>query len=448
MRCRSGRYWVLLGLVSGCARVAPPAYDDFVPRTIACRIDKSVGMGEVHEVVQCLIGRELSADGAIQIALLNNPNVQAVFEELGIAKADWIESGLLTNPIFSIESRFPPIGGLYTNIEYLITTSLLDVFLIPLRTRLAQTEYEQVRLRVAHEILNLAFDVRQTYYELVTEKKRVGYLQNIRELADILNGISSQQCAVANINILEYQQTQAHLLEAEIALAKAQNEVIRLKEKMNRLLGLCQDVCLLIPDRMPDIDYCGFDLCALESIALEERLDLQVARWEVTRLYQKLGLKQWWNFTGLQGGVAGERELSGINALGVGFAGALPIFNYGQADRMRLCALARQATDRLAEMEVEVLSQVREAHKLLMNSVRIIQDYQLHLLPIQDAIVHSSESLYNVMGLGIDELLENKRQEVMAVQNYTEMLKMYLVARVELDRALGGYLSLLTGCYP
>ena len=110
---------------------------------------------------------------------------------------------------------------------------------------------------------------------------------------------------------------------------------------------------------------------------------------------------------------------------------------------MRLFAQLRQANDRLAELEIQVRSEVREAHKLLMNYLKIMSDYRNRLLPMQEKISNSSEELYNVMGLGVDKLLENKRLEVVANQNYTESVKQYLVSRVELDRALGGYLFLL-----
>jgi cobalt-zinc-cadmium efflux system outer membrane protein len=43
-------------------------------------------------------------------------------------------------------------------------------------------------------------------------------------------------------------------------------------------------------------------------------------------------------------------------------------------------------------------------------------------------------------GLGIDRLIENKRQELEANRNYFEILKDYWVVRVQLDKALGGYL--------
>lgn len=439
--------FVLGSLVSACSKI-PPADDGFVASTVTERIDGRVGWRQgcsqdeqTDAFIECAVGNELNPDAAIQIALLNNPGIQAIFEEIGISQGNLIEAGLLTNPSFEIEVRYPHTKRLHTNIEYLIISSLLDIFLIPLRTRLASTEFEQTRLRVSNEILHIAFDVRQTYYELLAEEKKIPYLQSIVDLMSISSDLSTKQIIVGNINPLELQQAQSRFLEAELEVEQSQIEIIRLREKLNRLLGIPEDYCLIIPKNFPvDIDYDGFDLCALESIALQERLDVQIARFEIVRISQMLGLKDWWTYTNLRGGLAGEREPDGANVIGFGACGELPIFNYGQAARVRLYAQLRQALDRLAELEINVLSQVREAHKLLMSYMKIINTYENLLLPIQSQIVLSSEELYNVMGLGVDKLLENKRKEVMANKNYTESVKKFLVARVELDRALGGYL--------
>jgi cobalt-zinc-cadmium efflux system outer membrane protein len=439
---------MLLGLlVTGCSRV-PPADDGFVSCTIADRIGSQAEWRqgccqdeEVQTFIQFAVANELTADTAIQIALLNNPKIQAIFEELGIARADLVEAGLLSNPSFSIEVRFPHVKRLHTNIEYLIVSSLLDIFLIPLRTRLAATEFEQTKLKVSNEILDLAFDVRETFYELVAERKKIEYIQSVVELTNIMSNIVTQQIMIGNVNSLEFQLAQSRFLEAELELSKSQDMFIRLSEKLNRMLGFTEDFCFILPENLTqEIDYQGFDLCILETIALEERLDLQVARFEIARISRMLNLKDWWTYTKLQGGVAGERDPDGRNLIGPGFSGEIPIFNYGQADRMRLFAQLRQAEDRFEELEIRVLSEVREAHKLLMNDLKIINDYRNRLLPMQGQISATSEELYNVMGLGVDMLLENKRQEVVANQNYTESVKKYLVARVGLDRALGGYL--------
>lgn len=436
---------ILILNLTGCNKI-PYMDDGSVSSIIETRIDKEVAWNrtcdrdQVQYVLCEMIQNELTADSAIQIALLNNPKIQATFEELGIAQADLVEAGLLSNPSFEIEIRYPSVSWLKTNIEYLITSSLLDLFLIPLRTRLARTEFEQTKLKVSNAILDLAFEVRETFYELIAEIKNRRYLGSIVDLTNIISDISSKQMTIGNINPLEFQLTEARLLDAELEFFRSQAEIIRMKEKLNRLLGLSEAICLILPASLPNTDYCGFDLCALESIALEERLDLQVARFEIARLGQMLGLKDWWTYTNLKGGLAGEREPDGFNLIGPGFSGELPIFNYGQAARMRLFAQLRQAQDRLAELEVKVLSEVREAYKLLMNYLEMVNDYRYKLLPLQGKILASSEELYNVMGLGVDKLLEYKRQEVIAHQNYSESLKRYSIARVELDRALGGYL--------
>ncbi len=212
MQCRSAlitTFIALLGL--GCSRV-PPIDDGVVAYQIANRIDSEVEWRRgacqneiVTNYIQFAIENELSANSAIQIALLNNPKIQVFFEEIGIARADLVEAGLFSNPAFEIEIRYPYVKGLKTNIEYLLTTSLLDIFLVPLRTKLASTEYEQAKLKVSNQILSLAFDVRETFYRLVAEREKIKSLQSIMELSDIANELSLKQLAVGNINTLEAQ---------------------------------------------------------------------------------------------------------------------------------------------------------------------------------------------------------------------------------------------------
>src|SRR5262249_16331997 len=146
-------------------------------------------------------------------------------EELGIAHADLVEAGLLTNPFFEVEVRYPHTSRLKTNIEYLITSSLLDMLVIPLRTRLAATELEQTKLKVAHEILNLAFDVRETYYGLVAEQIKVQSLDSMVELTSIMADLSSKQEEVGNIIALEQQLAQTSALQAALEKTRSQVEI-------------------------------------------------------------------------------------------------------------------------------------------------------------------------------------------------------------------------------
>lgn len=441
--------FTLASVFFGCARF-PQTDENCVSSIIESKINAQVEwhsecqIDQISCLVQNLVDQEITPETAIQIALLNNPKIQSFFEEVGIAKADLIEAGLFSNPTFELDIRYPNRKGLHTNIEYLITSSILDLLLIPLRTSLAAAEFEQTKLRVSNEILELAFDVRQTYYELLTEKEIIRLLTKAMELTSIHYEIVSSQKNVGNINSLEYQLSESRLLEDKVALAHSKSEIIRLNEKLNRLLGFSIDVCLKLPENIPlEINFKGYDLCTLEKIAMEERLDLKIARYEISRLSWMLGLKDWWTYTNLRAGLSGEKDTDGTDVVGPGFSGEIPLFNYGQAARMRLFSQLKQAQYRLAALEIQALSEIREAHNQTMSFLDNVKDYQNHLLPTQEKILDSSESLYNVMGIGIDRLLENKRQEVLTKKNYIESIKNYFISRVALDRALGGYLSII-----
>jgi cobalt-zinc-cadmium efflux system outer membrane protein len=443
---------ILLFLLAGCTRNHCVDFAE-VPSNIAIRTDSQVEwyQGVVNDQIDCaithLLENELTPEAAVQIAFLKNPQVQAVFEELGIAHADLIAAGLLTNPNFSLEVRYPQQRGFVTNIEYLITASFLDVFMIPLRTKVAEAQFEQAKRRVTHQILDLAFEVRETYYELLAEQQKLNCTKPIAELSSIQEEITSRQELAGNVNLLTLQQAHAKLFEADIEIALVEANITQLREKLLRLMGFCSDRCIRLPELPQEFDHTEFDLCSLESTALHQRMDLQEACFEVIRLCRMLGIKEWWTYSNLNVGLAGEREPEGVNLLGFGLNGDIPIFNYGQADRMRISAQLRQAEDRFNVLKIQVLSEVREAFKLLASYTQIIHDYKSTLLPLQDEINNSSEELYNVMGMGIDKLLNTKQQQLYANRNYFEIIKSYWITRVHLDRALGGYLfRLIPSC--
>jgi outer membrane protein TolC len=73
----------------------------------------------------------LTPDSAVQLALLNNPNLQASFAELGVAEADLVQAGRLRNPGFSF-TRLR--GGNELEIDRSVMFDLVGLLTIPLRT--------------------------------------------------------------------------------------------------------------------------------------------------------------------------------------------------------------------------------------------------------------------------------------------------------------------------
>src|SRR5438045_2734755 len=101
-------------LVTGCATVDPRAGFSDVQATVEARSGKRVVWNpgtdldaHVAQEVRALLQEPLTADGAVQVALLNNRDLQALYAELGVAQADLVQAGLLKNPVFDGAARFP-----------------------------------------------------------------------------------------------------------------------------------------------------------------------------------------------------------------------------------------------------------------------------------------------------------------------------------------------------
>lgn len=428
----------------GCTRTVPPT-DYYVASIVDSRIDKCVQWNQTcHEdadvicAIEWMLNDELTIDTAVQIALLNNPEIQATFEEIGISHADLVEAGLFRNPVFDGYVRFPDRHSLVLNTEFSVAQSFLDVFLIPLRKKIAEVELEQAQLRVSNAVLNLAFDVQKIFYSLQAEEARNHVLEEIVLAAEAASELAKGQSDQGNINSLELQNHVDAYVQTKIELSTNQIELVRLKEEMNKLLGLSYPNWWKICSELMPLPPCEKSDVCLESIAVVQRLDLAVARWDVERIARMLGIKEWWANTDVYLGVSSEREAEGFRETGPAFSAAIPIFNYGQADRERLHAMYRQKLQRYRALEIQILADVRAAQEIVLIQRKLVEAYQNELMPLRGDNLSFSQRYYNSMALGVYKLLDSKTQALRAQILHTAALKKYWLARVELNRAVGG----------
>lgn len=432
-------------LGTACTKV-PQADDSQVASIVQERVAKRVhwyqGTIEDQQVQSCiehLLQQDLKLDAAVQIALLNNPQIQATFEDLGIRQADLVQAGLFQNPIFDGFVRFPTQRSLSTNTEFSVAQGFLNFFLIPLRKKVATTELEQTQLRVANVVLDLTFDVRDAYYSLQAEQTKLGLLEHLVRVTDASNLLAKKQRQVGNINDLELQSRTSEYLEAKLDLSKTQNQIAHLRQEINMLLGLRpSQISWHILDELPALPSDEVSMETLETRALSQRLDLAQARLELKRIAQMGATKEWWAFTDPMIGISGEKDTDGSRVLGPTFSAVLPFFDHGQADRARLFSMFKQSQHQLQALEIDVQSQVRQAiAQLNINRNRVLICIN-ELLPLHENIIGTSQNFYNVMGLSVYRFLHNKQQQLRAKIEYTMSLGDYWKTRVDLDRAVGG----------
>jgi outer membrane protein, heavy metal efflux system len=432
---------VSLALV-GCASTNPKAALDDVNKTVQARTGLPMPAMS-NDVVNILLQTKLTAPATVTIALLNNRSLQAEFGEIGISQADLAQASRLPNIELAGSWRFPNRPPSATDVEYSVAGNLLDLLTLPAKKKVAARNLEQTKLRVADKVLQLAAEAQTTFYTLQSQAELATRLNTIIEVNDAAADVAQRQFDAGNINELDLQNQQAPAMQARLDLAKAKVEAQAQREHLNRLLGLSgKQINWQIAEALPSLPGGEPPLENLESLAVSQRLDLAVSRSQVESIAATLRLKKKTRFIpGVKLGVNTERSPDGQRVTGPTLDLELPIFDQGQPAVARLAAELQQAKDNYAAQEVNVRSEVRAACGALQAAREAVAFSQEKLLPLRQKILGETLRHYNAMQKSSYELLAAKEREQMAEQGGIEALRDYWLARVELERAVGGRLT-------
>jgi outer membrane protein, heavy metal efflux system len=435
-----------VGALAGCAHVDPnPAFADLA-RTVHLRTGKRVqwnrGSAEdaqAQSAVASLLGRPLTADSAVQIALLNNHSLQATYEELGIAQADLVEAGLLRNPIFTFEKRFPGQA-----LEADLFKEFIDLLLLPLRKRIAAAQFEAAKLRVSHEVLMTAAEVRAAFYEHQGDQQLVDLRKTVADATERSAETALKMHEAGNLRDLDLASEQATNAQAKIELARTQANAVASREKLNKLMGAfgAQTNWTVTP-RLPQVPSSDISISHLESRAIQQRLDLAAARQQFVAEARARGIARAEAI--LQGAEIGghyEHEVEGsVHSIGPSVNVPIPIFNQGQPASARANAKMRQAEQRYLALAAEIRSDVRAARDKMLLARRQVDYFKSTALPMRTRVTEESQLQYNAMQITPFQLLQAKQEEVKTGADSIEALRDYWVARAELEKAVGGSLT-------
>jgi cobalt-zinc-cadmium efflux system outer membrane protein len=398
---------------------------------------------QTSAIVKKLLERPLSVSSAVQIALLNNRELQATFEEVGIAQADVIEAVTLPNPSVDFEVQFPLVAGTLNRYAWLVAQEFVQILMVPLKKKFSEERLEASALRAADETLKLVEKVKIAYFMVQAEQQLISRLKLIQDTNAASLDLAQKQYKAGNITDLALLQSQASYSEGRLDITRAQTDLRDKREELTRLLGLwgSQTAWQIKSDIMP-IPDADFFVKGLESLAVAQRLDLRAAHRELTSITTALGLTKIYRWVPvLEFGFAGERDTEGALNMGPSFRLELPIFNQGQSRLARASAELRRAENRLTALAVEIRSQTRELRDRLISLRDMAKFYHDEVLPVRLKIVNKALLEYNAMQLSPYELFLAKSQELEAERNYIDTARDYWITRAKLERTVGGKLS-------
>ena len=432
-------------IASGCGAISPKADFSEVQALAADRIGQPLYWSEsgpeesAHDAQPPSILREpLTAETAVRVALLNNRNLQATYQELGIARADLIQAGLPKNPILSVERRF---SGQALEVD--IMQNLLDLLVIPLRKRIAGAELAAAKFRVAQAAIAHALEVESAFYTLQGDLELIEMWRTVTNATRASAIAARRMYEAGNITDLELRTEESGYAESKLELATAEAEAIQQRERLNSLMGLWGPATgWTMKPRLPDLVRSDPSLAGLESLAVVRRLDLAAAREEIAARAESLGFTRATRFVpDLEGAVHYEREPEGSGTTGPSIDFTIPIFDQGRAATAKSAALLRQAQERFYGEAVGIRSEVRSAYASMTAARQKVEFHKRVALPLRAEVLRQTQLQYNAMQVGVFQLLEAKREQIHAGRESVEALKEYWIARAELERAIGTKLN-------
>lgn len=389
-----------------------------------------------------LLSQPLTCEASIRVAFLRSPALQAEYERLGIAQADLIEAGLLDNPVVSGSARFPDGGASGANVELAVVQSFVDMLMRPARQRIGEVELERTQYRVAHAALTVAADVQRVYYTLLAAVQIQHALQEHARATAAAAEFAARLSAAGNLDTLALTREQAGAAEAMLEARRAAATVMAAREDLRRRLGLRPwDAEPRLPTSLPQLPASDPTLEDLESVALDRRLDLQVALREVEIFRQSLAQAERWRwFPLVEVGISAERDVDTQWVTGPTLSLALPLFDRKQATMRRLQSYLRESQRRVEQLEIDIRSQVREQEAAVRLTRELAEGYRDVLLPLRRRAFALTQQHYNYMLIGTIDLLIARQQEMESYRNYVAAVRDYWVARGELGRVTGGAL--------
>jgi cobalt-zinc-cadmium efflux system outer membrane protein len=385
----------------------------------------------------------LTARSAVALALLNNPSLQADFEEIGISQAELAQTSRLRNPQFEGLWRLPVHGSTVVNAEYALAQDFLDLLTLPARKKIAARNLEATKLRISHEVLMLAEKVQTAFYTVQAGQQLTNRLALIVEVNEAAADIAKRQHHAGNINDLELQNQQAAHAQSRLDFARAQTKLRAERETLNRLLGLWGNQTVWqVESELPPLPGKELPFENVEALAISQRLDLAAARGEAANVQSALKLKKsvrW--LPAVSVGVNAEHDLDHSWVMGPSLSLEVPVFDQGQPELARLAAEYRRAARKFEALAVNIRSEVCEARDALIAARDAAEYYQRVLLPQRQRILRATLLQYNAMQLGNHALLAAKEREALAEREAIEALRDYWIARARLESAAGGSLT-------
>ncbi|MCB9682191.1 MAG: TolC family protein [Alphaproteobacteria bacterium] len=374
------------------------------------------------------LGDGLDADEAVALALWNDPAFEVTLAQLGYARADLVEAGLLKNPTLSL---LFPLGPRQWQAALSLPVDAL--WILPKRVEAARRRSESTGERLVQGGLDLVRDTRVAFARAVAAEARVVHLDALaatqQERLDLeIARVRWGDAAERDVDPLRSQtlQRQTERDLAQMALAEAR-ATLRRWVRVELPSTLAPPV---LPAAVPDASD-------LWTRARAWRPDLRAAELDVAAAEAAVEVARRSAIAAAVGLEARGGNASPANG-GVTASVTLPVFDWNQAGMVRARTDLDAAHARVRATEARIEDEIRLALARWQGAQRTLRALTADRLPALEAAldrVQEAHRMGDVSGIEVALAREDwHRARLAAVDAELAMAE----AAAELARAVGG----------
>jgi outer membrane protein TolC len=449
--------FLLVGVLAGCASFSPDGGMDDVANDVRRETRKDVvkiasaeDAQRVRDRVAGLLAQPLSADDAVQIALLNNRDLQATYNDLGVSEAEYVQASLPKNPGISLMSY----GGTgVANFEVRLIENILDLMTLSSRARIAAEHYAHAKHSAVATTLALAADVRRAHVRAVAAEEQVRFLAQARQTADASARLAAKLGEAGQGDQLDQAELAAFYAELSVRVGQARLMARRERETVTRLLGLWGgNANFKLPDDLPPLPREPGNIDTVEVEAVNRRVDLLMTRHDVAALARSLRLTEATRYVSMLQ-LAGLFNSESANPLtnasttinrgGGALDIEIPIFDSGEARTRAAREAYMRAVNRLAARAVNARSQARIAYETYRGTYDIARFYETRVLPLREVVSRQVELRYataanvpETMRVDLFKVLTDTRLRIATTAAALEARRDFFLADADLQAAL------------
>lgn len=378
-----------------------------------------------------LIDDGVSQDEAVALALWNNAAFQETLADLGFARADLIQAGLLQNPVFSL--LFP------TGLRHWESTLALSVdalVFLPQRVSIAEIQSKRVGQRLVQTGLDLIRDVRVAYADLALARDRARIGEEKATLLERIAEISEKRLRAGDVSEFEVTTAQINAVSARGDTVILAHDVALAEERLRSLVGYGLADGGLTFENPPQTPPVTQDSQTLVKEAKAARPDFRAAELACEAAARQAGLARW-EFLKLDILLDGD-EIEGHGfEVGPGFRVPLPIFNRNQDGIARARAELERAVHHQITVRDRIRLEVNQAYTRYRQARENLENLRMQVLTPMERALARAEKAYGNGNISFLLVLETAHRHLDARGREAEAVAALRRARAELERSVG-----------